>query len=212
MADADESRKRDADFACRLESRDFSVVAEIERHYIPALLARLRLGIGSYFNEQDAEDVVNEALLTVWRSYNGAAGKSVRGFLFDVARCRMVDCMRRRRVERMHLPKLADNREDIEVSSNQALADGGYLSIDTIHELIEGALAGLSPRQKTAFRRRFLDRTETAWAKDLESETKYPARNWRKASDEARQHVEEHLKQNGIIFDNEGGQYVQTSA
>lgn len=90
------------------------------------------------------------------------------------------------------------NPDDIATATGAARA---------ILKLVDDAVATLTARQRRAFLCRFGAAGGSKWAKDLETETGTPAQQWRKASDQARVKVRDHLVTHGVYYSNEGGRY-----
>ena len=73
--------------------------------------------------------------------------------------------------------------------------------------MIDEAVAKLTDRQRTAFKRRFGAGGGKHWARCLETETGTPAKRWRKASDEAISKVRAYLIEHGVHYSHEEGCY-----
>jgi RNA polymerase sigma-70 factor (ECF subfamily) len=97
-------------------------------------------------NSQSAEDVTQEALLSIWRSgarFDRARG-SVRGWTLGIVRNRAIDLLRR---DSGRAPKLAfDSEEILERRPSEDLTDVEALRRETARE-VRGALTGLPDDQ-----------------------------------------------------------------
>jgi len=88
---------RDADLVARIAERDEAALAALYDRFAPALLAICGRILG---NPGDAEDVVQEVFLQVWRqaARYDPSRSSVSGWLSLIARSRAIDRLRNRRV------------------------------------------------------------------------------------------------------------------
>lgn len=97
-------------------------------------------------DRQTAEDVTQEALLSIWRSgarYDRARG-SVRGWTLGIVRNRAIDALRR---EAGRAPRLAfDPEQALERQPAEGLTDAEALRREAARQL-RGALSGLPPEQ-----------------------------------------------------------------
>lgn len=97
-------------------------------------------------NSQSAEDVTQEALISIWRSgarFDRARG-SVRGWTLGIVRNRAIDLLRR---DSGRAPKLAfDSEEILERRPSDDLTDVEALRRETARE-VRGALSGLPDDQ-----------------------------------------------------------------
>ncbi|MGZ5375358.1 MAG: RNA polymerase sigma factor [Solirubrobacterales bacterium] len=97
-------------------------------------------------NSQSAEDVTQEALISIWRSgarFDRARG-SVRGWTLGIVRNRAIDLLRR---DSGRAPKLAfDSEEVLERRPSEDLTDVEALRRETARE-VRGALSGLPDDQ-----------------------------------------------------------------
>jgi RNA polymerase sigma-70 factor, ECF subfamily len=97
-------------------------------------------------DRQTAEDVTQEALISIWRSgahFDRARG-SVRGWTLGIVRNRAIDLLRR---DSRRAPKLAFASEEIlENSPAEELTDSVALRRETARE-VRGALGGLPEEQ-----------------------------------------------------------------
>lgn len=97
-------------------------------------------------NSQSAEDVTQEALISIWRSgarFDRARG-SVRGWTLGIVRNRAIDMLRR---DSGRAPKLAfDSEEILERRPSEDLTDVEALRRETARE-VRGALSGLPDDQ-----------------------------------------------------------------
>lgn len=99
----------------------------------------------------EAEDVVQDALLSAWRSLPSFQGGSFRAWLFRIATNRAIDLVRARR-RRGELP--LEPPDDAEVEWAEPIAPGpGPLEIASQAEavtVVEEALAGVPAEQRAA--------------------------------------------------------------
>lgn len=88
---------RDAELLARIAERDESALGALYDRFAPTLLAICARILGS---SGDADDVVQEVFLQVWRqaSRYDPARSSVSGWLSLIARSRAIDRLRNRRV------------------------------------------------------------------------------------------------------------------
>ena len=212
MASKEVLIKQDQDFARRLARRHEGVLHDVDRAYSGPLRRLLRRHLGPALNDHDIDEIVARALAETWHGFKAYSGRSVRSFYFQVGKCRLQDhlrkALRRREAIDEQLPKLASGPEKSEPPPDQALIEQETkLTQSRIMKLIDEAVVLLTDRQRRAFERRFASGGGRAWAKHLEAETGVPAKRWRKASDEARQHVANYLDRRGVHFSKEGGRY-----
>ena len=142
-------RPGDADLierARRGDPRAFEALLEASSDRLYAHVARI-LGAGS-----DAEDVVQDAAVSAWRSMASFEGTSFRAWLFRIATNRAIDLIRQRR-RRGELP-LDPPEDDAEPGWAEAAAGGQQL-----HEIaadretlrvVEEALAAIPAEQRAA--------------------------------------------------------------
>ena len=106
-------------------------------------------------DRQAAEDVCQEAFISIWRSgarYDRARG-SVRGWTLGIVRNRSIDFLRRETSGRA--PKLAfDDDELLERQPSSDLTDSEALRRETTRE-VRGALSGLPDDQSRVIRLAF---------------------------------------------------------
>ena len=99
----------------------------------------------------DAEDVVQDALLSAWRSMSSFEGTSFRAWLFRIVTNRCLDRIRARR-RRPELP--LDPPDDAEVTWAEPVAPGPDLvelaSSREAREAVESALQGVPEEQRAA--------------------------------------------------------------
>lgn len=202
---------QDAAFAKQLALRDESVLRDIERAYAAPLRQLLRRHVGALLDEHDVDDILAQTLEYMWRGFDSKKGSSVRSFFFHVGKRRLQDRLRRnsrRRSADLYGLKLVDGKTQIEPPADEALIRRATRETHgRIMAIIGEAAAELTNRQRTAFKRRFGAGGGEYWAKQLEAETGTPAKQWRKASDEARSKVRAYLIENGVHYSEEGGHY-----
>jgi RNA polymerase sigma-70 factor (ECF subfamily) len=99
----------------------------------------------------DAEDVVQDAFISAWRSIGSFQGGSFRGWLFRIATNRAIDLVRAKR-RRGELPLLPDEDEDVQWA--EPAAPGPDLpelaSQSEAMALVEEALVALPAEQRAA--------------------------------------------------------------
>lgn len=215
MEPKDVLKRLDADFAIRIARRDESVLRDIQSAYERSLRRLLDCRLGPALNTHDIDDILSKTLLQVWTGYKEAHGMSVRGFYFSVGKRRLQDRLRMnlRRIRRdekampdiLAQARVRDPFPECVIDEELATTAGG--SARAIGLLIDEAVRALNARQKRAFLRRFGAVGSNKWAKELETETGVPAKQWRKASDEARAKVRNFLADHGVRFSKEGGRY-----
>jgi DNA-directed RNA polymerase specialized sigma24 family protein len=204
--------KLDAAFAARIAARDRNVVAEIERAYADPLRRQLCRFRGPALNDHDIEDVLSQTIEETWNSFTPTHGTSLRSFYFHVGKRRLQDRLRAnlRRLNRLdrHGPAILRLMQETSPAADQAAMDREVHSTNgQIVRLIERAVTNLTKRQHLAFNRRFATGGGAHWAKQLEQETGIPAKQWRKASDEARTNIRTYLIRHGVRYSEEGGCY-----
>jgi hypothetical protein len=212
MPTQEELTARDAGFAERLARKDRAVLGEIDRAYARPLQDLLRRFLGRALNDHDVDDILSQTLDETWKGFRIDLGASVRRFYFNVGKRRLQDRLRhnlrRLQAAQKHHPALLRAKVTIEPPSDHAAIEREYGQVQPrIMGMIKEALSKLTSRQQTAFRRRFACADGEHWAKRLAAETKISAKQWRKASDEARLHVRNYLIQHGVRFSREGGRY-----
>ena len=91
-----DERRADASLAERIRSGDAEALGELYDAYASAALATAMRVVGG---REEAEDVVHDAFVTVWRKIGGfdAERGSVRAWLMTVVRNRAIDRVRARR-------------------------------------------------------------------------------------------------------------------
>jgi len=181
---------QDQRFARRLKDRDHSVLVEIQQAYEEQILGLLTRRLQS----QDAATAFNEALLNLWHKYAPERGATVRGFLSGVARRRMIDLIRARTREKKKVNAILQSAEAEELvhpgqPEDAILSREEQAEVSEKLQEVEKACEKLTPLQKQAFKRRFLEKTGTNWAKELEEETEISAKAWRKHSASALKRV-----------------------
>ena len=203
--------KQDAAFARRIARRDESVVRKLERAYATPLRQHLARSRGTFLDGHDIDDIVAQALDAVWNTFHRNRGSSVRWFFFHVAKRRLQDRLRRnssRRNAELEAARIADVEARNESTPDEVLADQDNCETDArINGMLEDAVDRLTERQRKALNRRFIAGGGPHWAKRLEEETGTPAKQWRKASDEARSIVRAYLVDHGVRYSREGGRY-----
>ena len=128
------------------DARAFEALARVEEGSLYGHVARI-LGPGS-----DAEDVVQDALLSAWRSIGSFTGTSFRAWLFRIARNRAIDVIRARR-RKGEVPLEPDPEEGGADWAEPVAGGPDLLTIAADHEAfaaIEQALARVPPEQRDA--------------------------------------------------------------
>ncbi len=148
-------------------------MGDVSREPSALLLARVRRGDARAFEElaraveqplyrhvlrmvgqpADAEDVVQDALLSAWRSLRSFEGSSFRAWIFRIATNRALDRLRSRR-RHPELPLDPPVEEDDDRSWAEPAAPGPDLvqiaGDREALDVVEQALAGLPPEQRSA--------------------------------------------------------------
>lgn len=212
MADRDVLTAQDEELAEQLRQKDEAVLTKIDRAYSGKLRQLLRRHRGPALDEDGIDEIVFQSLHETWKDFRAGAGSSVRAFYFRVAKSRLQDRLRRflrqQELAEVHHPKLATPDVSQEPSpEDRAIVREAQEFHKPIMALIDKALQTRSPRQRTAFLRRFASGGGSNWAQELEKETGVPAKQWRKASDQAKNHVEAYLIEKGVRYSQEGGRY-----
>ena len=138
----------DADLVERARGGDGRAFEMLAQRYETSLYRHvLRVTTGS----SDAEDVVQEAFISAWRSIGSFQGGSFRAWLFRIATNRAIDLLRARR-RRGELPLEPD--ADDEVGWAEPVAPGPDLpeiaSQSEAMALVEDALSALPAEQRAA--------------------------------------------------------------
>ena len=205
--DVESLRHLDRQFGEKIHRRDESVIAEIDRTYSGPLYGLLK----DKLQHADIDSVIQESIFELWKNFRIDRGPSVRALLFQIARNKCSDVLRRTYRQR----ELIDRKCALARTTDLEDHDGPVAHLEArekakadrdVLELVETACNSLSERQATAFRRRFLSGAAVSWAKELEEETQISAKNWRKYSDDAKKNVMTFLRQNGVAF-SEGGRH-----
>ena len=141
------SQPEDTLVAARAGSaRAFEILARAEERALYGHVARI-LGPGA-----DAEDVVQDALLSAWRSIGSFSGTSFRAWLFRIARNRAIDVVRARR-RKGEVP-LEPDSEDGNIDWAEPVAGGpDLLTLVADQEAfaaVERALGEVPPEQRDA--------------------------------------------------------------
>lgn len=197
----------DAAFARRLGQRDGSVMVEIDRIYGRVLRRRLQRFRGEGLKDSDIDDLVQEVLRNLWTNYHEGSGP-VSSFVFAVAKTLRQSHFRRfyRLQARHHAYEQAgpvqtsDSLTPYEISAN---ADENRHIMPLVNQACEECLTDL---QRAALARRMRAARTSHWAKQLERETGKPAKQWRKASDDAIENVRVYLARHGVDL-MDGGRY-----
>lgn len=136
----------DLDRARSGDARAFDSLARAHERALYSHVARI-LGPGA-----DAEDVVQDALVSAWRSMRGFEGTSFKAWLFRIARNRAIDVIRAQK-RRAELP-LDPPDDDGDPSWAEPVAGGPELTdIAAGHEAcaaVEAALARVPVEQRDA--------------------------------------------------------------
>lgn len=136
----------DLDRARAGDPRAFEALARTHERALYSHVARI-IGPGS-----DAEDVVQDAFVSAWRSLPGFSGDSFKAWLFRIARNRAIDLVRARR-RRGELP-LDPPDDDGEAGWAEPAAGGPDLAdIASGHETlaaVEAALGAVPVEQRDA--------------------------------------------------------------
>jgi RNA polymerase sigma-70 factor (ECF subfamily) len=140
-----EGASDDLERARRGDQAAFGALAGTHERALYAHVARV-LGPGP-----DAEDVVQDAFVSAWRSLAGFQGTSFRAWLFRIGHNRAIDIVRARR-RRGELP--LEPAEEDEVGWAEPADPGpepaGIAGDREALTIVEAALAGLPPEQRAA--------------------------------------------------------------
>lgn len=213
MGDDKRVKDADAEFARRLQKRDFDVLADIDRAYGPHLRKLLRRSRGSLLNDADIDAILGKALEETGRNYRADRGATVFAFYFRVGGDRLRDHLRKtlRAQEAFDAvrPILAAGGTAPDASPmEQAAIREAWRCHQKILALIDQSVnTSLTDRERRAFIRRSSAGDGEHWAKALEAETGVDARKWRKTSDSAFRKIREHLAAAGVYYSEEGGHY-----
>jgi RNA polymerase sigma-70 factor, ECF subfamily len=143
MSESDLQRLADEDLMPLVAAKD---AAAFEVFYDRHAGAAYSLAYRIVGDRQAAEDVTQEALISIWRSgarFDRARG-SVRGWTLGIVRNRAIDLLRR---DSGRAPKLAfDSEEILEQRPSEDLTDVEALRRETARE-VRGALGGLPDDQ-----------------------------------------------------------------
>ena len=170
MGDLADGDSVEVDLLDRLQRRDPSALTEIAHLYGSHLRHLVRRFLGS---DPDAvESILDDALLAVWRSFDPRRN-SIRGFLFTVAKRRVIDELRRARRSAapgnsQHPLSLAD---EIRGMSSDHTDPSACLVSDETRQALAVAMDELTARERRAVHARFLASPGDAWAARLEKET-----------------------------------------
>ena len=141
----DSTREALVDRARRGDTRAFDELARAEERALYRHAARI-VGVGA-----DAEDVVQDALLSAWKSISSFEGTSFRAWLFRIVTNRALDRIRARK-RRPELP--IEPAEDEDVTWAEPAAPGPDLAeIASSREalaVVEEALTGVPVEQRAA--------------------------------------------------------------
>ncbi len=136
------------DLVRRARDGDARAFEELARMNERALYRHVYRVVGT---AEDAEDVVQDAFVSVWRSLSAFQGGSFRAWLFRIATNRAIDVIRSRR-RRGELP--LDPPDDDEVEWSELAAQGpGPLELASQSEAfaaVEEALTGVPAEQRAA--------------------------------------------------------------
>ncbi|MDQ6857867.1 MAG: sigma-70 family RNA polymerase sigma factor [Chloroflexota bacterium] len=136
----------DLDRARRGDARAFDALARAHERALYSHVARI-LGPGA-----DAEDVVQDAFVSAWRSMSGFEGTSFKAWLFRIARNRAIDVIRAQK-RRAELPLDPPDADDGPGWAEPAAGGPELLDIAAGHEaraVVEAALALVPVEQRDA--------------------------------------------------------------
>lgn len=108
-------------------------------------------------HDDDALDIVQDAMLQLARRYGRRPSEEWRPLFFRILQNRIRDCLRRRKVRTRILAWWPRGSDDDEANDPyDTVADGGlsppqHLATDEAMRVLEQALAELPPRQQEAF-------------------------------------------------------------
>lgn len=131
---------------------DRSAFAELYDRTAPWLAARLRRRVGTSGDSAGrVEEILQDTFLTVWRAASGYAGSGAAvGWIWTIARNRMVEVARRDRIRISPADELGEQLTASPSAEHVALSD-------LYGEQLESALATLSPELRSVLEATVLD-------------------------------------------------------
>jgi RNA polymerase sigma-70 factor (ECF subfamily) len=144
----------DAELLAQLAARDAGALTVLYRRYAPLVYS---LALRMLGNRQQAEDVVQDVFLKLWRqpqSYDATRGRFV-SWLLGVTHHRAIDELRSRKRDHQHQLTEADQSDVAESSlladlpdSGPELGDLAWLNVQ--RQAVRAALRALPPEQRRA--------------------------------------------------------------
>jgi RNA polymerase sigma-70 factor (ECF subfamily) len=145
----------------RLEDRDLLEAAKADREAFGELYRRHGTAIGNYFSRavgrsELARDLTSETFVSALQALPGYKPSTVSGgaWLFSIAHSRLVDYVRRRRVEARALEQI-EREVDVAFETGADPVDGVIARIDGRAAI--GLLDDLPREQRDALRARFIE-------------------------------------------------------
>ena len=137
----------------RIRAGDQHAFDELVRTHSHALL---RFANAQLQNESDAQDVVHDVFVRIWSERERLGGdRSIRAYLLAAVRNRVIDKLRRFRLERRWMQSLPTDDEGEEQYPASAAIDPGTesdpASLAELDLAIRRAVAALPERGRTAF-------------------------------------------------------------
>jgi len=160
----------DADTPVNLEDSTLDPSRALERFLLDTEKRAFRIARIAVRNDDDALDIVQDAMLQLARRYGQRPCQEWRPLFYRILQNRVRDCLRRRKVRSRVMAWLPHWREDGEGRQPDPLNDvpdgrpqpAERLAADEAMQLLEGALADLPARQREAFILRTLEGLDVA--------------------------------------------------
>lgn len=136
---------------------DLTEVRALERFFLDVERRAYRIARIAVRDDQDALDIVQDAMLQLARRYGRRASEEWRPLFFRILQNRIRDCLRRRKVRAKWLAWLPRSQDDdppadpYEGLADAAPAPPQQLATAQAMQVLEQALAQLPARQREAF-------------------------------------------------------------
>ena len=160
----------DTDTPANLEDSTLDPSRALERFLLDTEKRAFRIARIAVRNDDDALDIVQDAMLQLARRYGRRPCQEWRPLFYRILQNRIRDCLRRRKVRSRVMAWLPHWREDGEGRQPDPWNDvpdgrpqpAERVAADEAMELLEGALADLPARQREAFILRTLEGLDVA--------------------------------------------------